>query len=86
MPVDIVLGDVPGAVTEFRKLVVEQGRQASDVPVTLQCMVRPGLDDLKRYRDCGVHRVIIGVSIDMWDKPDEVRPMIDQFAELIPEL
>lgn len=84
MPVDVALGDVEAALQDFRQLVQDQGRQPDDVPITLQCMVPPALDDLKRYRDCGVHRVNVGVSIDLWDQPETVRPMIERFAEFIP--
>ena len=34
----------------------------------------------------GIHRVNVGVAIDMWDKPERVLPMIDHFAPVIPEL
>ena len=56
------------------------------MPVTLQAMATPDFDTLKRYRDMGIHRVNVGVAIDMWDKPERVLPMIDHFAPVIPEL
>ena len=41
---------------------------------------------LKEYRDMGVQRATIGVSMDSWDKPEQVMPMIDRYAAVIPEL
>ena len=44
------------------------------------------LDKLKRYRDLGVERATIGVSNDLWEQPEAVMPMIDQYAKIIPDL
>ena len=44
------------------------------------------LDKLKEYRDLGIQRATIGVSMDLWDKPEAVMPMIDAYAKVIPEL
>jgi hypothetical protein len=49
-------------------------------------MATPDFDTLKRYRDLGIHRVNIGVSVDLWDKPEAVMPMIERYAEVIPAL
>ena len=85
-PVDIGLPDPEQAVTDFRKLVEECGRDPDQVAINIQIMDTSDLDKLKRYRDLGVERATVGVAIDMWDKPDQVMPMIDRFATLIPEL
>ncbi|MEM0954827.1 MAG: TIGR03619 family F420-dependent LLM class oxidoreductase [Pseudomonadota bacterium] len=85
-PVDIGLPDPEQAVTDFRKLVADAGRNSDEVAINIQIMDTSDLDKLKRYRDLGVERATIGVSVDMWDKPDEVMPMIDRFAEVIPDL
>jgi len=85
-PVDVALGDVAAAVNEFRNALREKGRDPAKVPITLSAMERPPLDTLKRYRDIGIERVLVGVSVDMWDKPDQVMPMIDSYAKLIPEI
>ena len=82
-PVDFVLPDVAAAVTAFRQQVADFGRDPDAVKITIQAMAHPGLDDLKRYRDAGIHRVNVGVSVDLWDKPEAVMPMIDEYAELI---
>jgi hypothetical protein len=49
-------------------------------------MDSPDADKLKRYRDLGVTRALVGVGMENWDKPEIVMPMIDEFAELIPQL
>jgi alkanesulfonate monooxygenase SsuD/methylene tetrahydromethanopterin reductase-like flavin-dependent oxidoreductase (luciferase family) len=86
-PVDFaLLPDVTAAVAAFRAQVREAGRDPDSVPITLQAMLHPTLDDLKRYRDAGIARVNVGVSIDLWDKPEAMLPMIDEYAELIPQL
>ena len=43
-------------------------------------------DLLKRYRDLGVARVNIGLSMENWNKPEVVMPMIERFSKWIPEL
>ncbi len=85
-PVDIGLPDPEQAVTDFRKMVEDCGRDPAQVAINIQIMDTSNLDKLKRYRDLGVEGATVGVAIDMWDKPEEVMPMIDRFARLIPEL
>ncbi len=85
-PVDVAMGDVATALSDFKELVKEAGRDPSDVQINIQIMDTTNLDALKAYRDLGVERATVGVAMDMWDKPDEVMPMIDRFAEIIPEL
>jgi probable F420-dependent oxidoreductase len=84
-PVDFALPDVAASVAAFRQQVKEFGRDPDAVKITLQAMMHPTLDDLKRYRDAGIYRVNVGVSVDLWDKPDAVVPMIDRYAELSPQ-
>ena len=85
-PVDVAMGDVAAALTGFRELVKQQGRDPDSVHINIQIMDTTDLDKLKAYRDLGIERATVGVAMDMWDKPDEVMPMIDRFAEIIPEL
>jgi alkanesulfonate monooxygenase SsuD/methylene tetrahydromethanopterin reductase-like flavin-dependent oxidoreductase (luciferase family) len=86
MPVDVAMGDVQEGLRAFRQQVAENGRNPDAVPVTLQTLITPDLDTLKRYRDLGVERVVIGVAVDMWDQPEKIMPMIDTFAGLIPQI
>jgi probable F420-dependent oxidoreductase len=85
-PVDFALPDPIAAVAEFRKQVRDFGRDPDAVSITLQAMLQPSLDDLKRYRDAGITRVNVGVSMDLWDKPEEVMPLIDRYGKLIAQL
>ena len=62
------------------------GRDPDDVEINIQIMDTSDLDKLKHYRDLGVQRATIGVSMEVWDQPDAVMPMIDEYAEIIPHL
>lgn len=85
-PVDVALPDVKGAMESFKQLVEEQDRDPATVAINLQIMDTGNLDKLKEYRDLGIERATIGVSMDLWDKPEGVMPMIDKFANIIPDL
>jgi probable F420-dependent oxidoreductase len=85
-PVDIGLSDVAKTVTDFRNLVAEFDRDPDSVAINLQIMDTADLDKLKHYRDFGIERATVGVAVDLWDQPDQVMPMIDRFAAIIPEL
>lgn len=85
-PVDVAMGDVASAVTDFREEVEKSGRNPESVPINIQIMDTTNLDKLKTYRDMGVERATVGVAMDMWGKPDQVMPMIDRFAQIIPDL
>lgn len=86
MPVDVALGDVAESIAAFRQMVAERGRDPAAVPISLQTLITPDLDTLKGYRDMGVYRVIIGVAMDMWDKPEAILPLIDKFTPYISEI
>ena len=73
-------------MSEFKQMVEDNGRDPNSVEITLQVMDSPTPDKLKRFRDMGFDRCNIGVSMDMWDKPDQFLPMIEKFADVIPEL
>lgn len=86
MPVDFAFADLELAITRFRAEVERAGRDLAAVPISLVAMKTPDFDTMKRYRDLGIHRVNVGVAVDLWDKPEAIMPMIDRFATLIPEL
>ena len=85
-PVDVALPDIKQAISDFRQLVTDAGRDPDQVAINLQIMDTSNLDKLKLYRDLGIERATIGVAMDLWDKPEAVMPMIDRFAAIIPEL
>ena len=86
MPVDFALADLELAITRFRAELERAGRDPAAVQISLVAMKTPDFDTLKRYRDLGIHRVNVGVAVDLWDKPEAIMPMIDRFAKLIPDL
>jgi len=85
-PVDVGMGDVAESIASFREEVKAMGRDPGSVEINIQIMDTTNLDKLKYYRDLGVERATIGVSIDVWDQPDAVMPMIDAYAKIIPDL
>lgn len=80
------MGDAVASVAAFREEVRAAGRDPTCVEVNIQIMDLGNLDKLKAYRDLGVERATIGVSTDLWDKPEAVMPMIDQYAKIIADL
>jgi hypothetical protein len=85
-PVDVAMGDVAATVAEFREQVKQAGRDPADIEINIQIMDIGNLDKLKEYRDMGIQRATIGVSMELWDQPEAVMPMIDTYARVIPEL
>lgn len=85
-PVDVGMGEVAETLAAFREEVRAVGRDPDDVEINIQVMDTANLDKLKEYRDLGVQRATIGVSMDLWDQPDAVLPMIDKYARVIPDL
>ncbi|WP_116366489.1 LLM class F420-dependent oxidoreductase [Parahaliea mediterranea] len=83
LPVDIALPDVAESVAGYRALLADFGRTLEDAPITLQCMQRPSRDDLLRYRDLGIERVVVGVEIDKWGQAEHLFPMIDEIGAII---
>jgi probable F420-dependent oxidoreductase len=85
-PVDVAMGDVAESVAAFREEVRQAGRDPDAVAINIQIMDTVNLDRLKAYRDLGIQRATVGVSMAVWDQPDVVMPMIDDCARLIPHL
>jgi probable F420-dependent oxidoreductase len=85
-PVDVAMGDVAETLAAFRKEVEQAGRLPDAVEINIQIMDTQNLDKLKEYRDLGIQRATIGVSTDLWEKPEAALPMIDRYAQIIPEL
>ena len=88
MPVDVGLEEIglTTALASFRQQLADFGRTRGEVPISLQTLITPSLDKLKEYRDLKIDRIIVGVASDMWDKQDQILPMIDGFAEIIKDL
>lgn len=84
LPMDVALGDVARRIGRFRAAVAEAGR--SEVPVSLVTWGDPSLDALKRYRDLGVARVVLGPARAGWDDPASTYPYLDRYAAWVDEL
>lgn len=86
MPADVGLIEAREQIAAFRQMVQDRGRNPDDVPITVQAMITPDIDKLREFEDLGVARVNVGIAVDLWDKPEGVMPMIDQFGDIIAKL
>jgi probable F420-dependent oxidoreductase len=84
MPIDVALGDVARKVGRFREIAAESGR--ADMPITIVAWGDPSPDTLRRYRDRGVGRVVIGAAPRADGHPTPPLPIIERYAVLIDEL
>jgi len=75
-------GDVSDFLPQFRQMAAEAGRGPDDLPVTIW---GPGedTDQLRRFRDMGVARVVVSLESE---KADTILPELDRWAKLIPLL
>jgi probable F420-dependent oxidoreductase len=72
-------GDVSQFLPRFLQMAAEVGRDPVSVPVTI-FGVSDDLDQLRRYRDLGIARVVVSLPSA---QVDEILPMLDRWAELI---
>lgn len=86
MPMDIALGDVAKKVAKFRQIAGDSDRDPDAIPITIVAMGDIDLPTLKRYRDIGVERTLIGAGRTGWDDPGTTLPCLDHYAGMIPEL
>jgi probable F420-dependent oxidoreductase len=75
-------GEPEEFVPRFRQMAHEAGRDPKSLPVTLGGAPEDP-DRLKRYRDLGVARMNVRLPPA---KADEILPMLDRWAKLIPQL
>ena len=85
-PVDVAMGDVAETLAAFKEEVREAGRDPEEIEINIQIMDTSNMDKLKEYRDMGIQRATIGVNMELWDKPEAVMPMIEEYSRVIPEL
>jgi hypothetical protein len=84
MPIDVALGDVARKVGRFRDVAAASGRP--DMPITIVAWGDPSPDTLRRYRDLGVGRVVVGAAPNVGGESATPLPTIDRYAALIDEL
>jgi probable F420-dependent oxidoreductase len=73
--------DVTDFLPQFRQMAAEAGRDPAEVPVTVWG-IPPDLDRVRRYRDQGVARGVVQLAAE---KADQILPILDRWAELIPQ-
>jgi probable F420-dependent oxidoreductase len=83
MPIDIGDGHLCKRLEAFRHMLLERGRDPHTVPVSVVSFSDPTLDQLRRYQDMGITRVVINES---GLPSDAMIRLLDQIAELIPRL
>lgn len=86
MPVDIGLGDVARKIGIFRQAAEDAGRDPDAIAISLVVHGDPDLATLRRYRDLGVHRIIVGFGRTGWMDPATVLPFLDSLGPMIAEL
>jgi probable F420-dependent oxidoreductase len=84
MPIDVALGDVAHKVGRFRELAAASGRP--DMPITIVAWGDPSPDTLRRYRDLGVGRVVLGAATNAAGEAADPLSIIDRYATLIDQL
>jgi len=86
MPIDGPGGDLGRKLERFRQAAEEAGRDPATIEITVTAWGDPTQRDLERYRDLGVHRVIIGAARSNWEDPDTVLSFIDSYASVVPSM
>jgi probable F420-dependent oxidoreductase len=85
-PIDTGFRDVAVGIERFRAEVGAAGRDPDAIPITLFVMGRADTDKLRRYRDLGIHAVVLGTAGSVGRDLDRTLPVLDEWAALIPEL
>jgi alkanesulfonate monooxygenase SsuD/methylene tetrahydromethanopterin reductase-like flavin-dependent oxidoreductase (luciferase family) len=74
--------DLGEHIVQFRQIATEAGRDPATLPVTV-FSAPEDLDQLRRYRDWGVQRALVGLPSA---GSDDIMPIIDRWAELMHRL
>lgn len=82
IPIDVLLADLPEAIADLRRRAAAAGRDPATLPVSVFAFEVLGLEQLKRYQDMGVERVVMVSPRRMADAV----PFLDRMAELIPHV
>lgn len=82
-PIDLIVGDVSGAMADLRTRCAEAGRDSNEIEVSIWCWEPPDQRRLEEYRSLGVQRAVLFLPVD--DRDAEL-PFLDRYAEIIPKL
>jgi probable F420-dependent oxidoreductase len=80
IPIDVLIDDLPAAITDLRRRAAAAGRDAATIPVSVFAFTVPSTDYLKRYQDMGVTRLVLVSPRRLAD----ALPFLDRMAALIP--
>ena len=83
MPINVLLDDMPAAIADLHRRAEEAGRDPASIELSIFAQVDVNEDLLKRYRDLGIARSVIGVPTSA---PDRVEGVLDRYAKLMVEL
>lgn len=83
MPINVLLDDMPAAIADLHRRAEEAGRDPASIELSIFAQVDVDEDLLKRYRDMGIARSVIGVPTSA---PDRVEGVLDRYAKLMDEL
>ena len=82
IPIDLLIQDLPAAIADLRQRAEKAGRDPRSIPISI-FWAKAEEAELRRYESMGVERAILGVPAA---PPDEVLPILDQYAELARKL
>lgn len=83
LPINVLLGDMEAAIADLRRRAEAAGRDPASIEVSVFGQVGADEDMLRRYRDAGIDRAVIGVPTS---DPDKVQAVLDRYAKILPEL
>lgn len=81
IPIDLLIDDLPAAIADLHARAKKAGRDPRGIPISI-FWGKAEEAELAKYQELGVERVIFGVpSVSK----DEVLPILDQYAKLVPK-
>jgi hypothetical protein len=84
-PLDIAFRDVGRGVQRLHDRAAEIGRDSRSIHITMYAFA-PDEDVLRRYRDLGIGRVVLGGEPTITRDLGQTRAFLDRYAKLISEL
>lgn len=83
MPIDIGDGKLGEKIIEFRKMLVERGKDPKSFPVSVVAFGPPTLDRLRAYQDMDVTRVLVN---EPGESTEAMERLLDKTGDLIVKL